>query len=64
MCKDLTKRITEHNRGKTRSTKNGIPWEIVLTEDFYNRRDAYKRERQIKRYKGGQAFKELLRKGG
>jgi len=42
------------------STKCGVPWNLVYTECFSNKTDAWKRERQIKKYKGGKAFKMLI----
>lgn len=57
---NIKQRLSEHNRGKTRSTKSGIPWKMVLVEEYETRVDAVRRERQIKSYKGGEAFKKLL----
>lgn len=59
-CADVDRRIREHNRGKTRSTKSGVPWKLIKTEAFQSKAEAYKRERQIKKYKSGEAFKKLL----
>ena len=56
---DLRKRLIEHNSGKTRSTKAYAPWEIVYTEDFGTKSEAYRREMEIKSYKSGFKFKEL-----
>jgi len=44
-----------------KSTKNFRPWEIVYKEFFDTKQEAYRRELQIKSYKGGQAFKKLLK---
>jgi len=60
--KNLEKRLEQHNSGKIRSTKNGNPWQLVYTEEFRTKHEAYKRELQIKSYKGGQAFKNLIKK--
>lgn len=57
---DLRKRLSKHNSGQVKATKSGIPWRLVYYELFDNRRDAFKRELQIKRYKGGKAFKKLV----
>jgi len=57
---DLLKRLRYHNSGKNKSTKNGIPWRIVMQENYGLKREAWLREHQIKRYKGGQAFKKLV----
>ena len=61
-CANIDIRIKRHNAGYTRSTKYGIPWEIVHTEIFNTRTEAVRRERQIKSYKGGEAFKKLIKK--
>ena len=61
-CVDTAERIKRHNAGRNKSTKNGIPWEIIYTESFTSRQEAYKRELQIKSYKGGEAFKKLIKK--
>jgi len=44
-CKDLTKRIAEHNAGRTPSTKHFVPWEVAYFEIFDTRADALKREK-------------------
>lgn len=59
-CEDLASRLKRHNSNQVRSTKNKGPWKIVYNEEYLNKNDAYARERQIKKYKGGEAFKRLL----
>lgn len=59
-CEDLYVRLTKHNTGHVKSTKNGVPWRVVFSEIYTSRQEAYKRERQIKSYKGGNAFKRLV----
>ena len=54
-------RLQEHNRGKTRSTKSGIPWKVVYVETVENRKIGFGREQQLKRYKSGEALKKLIR---
>ena len=58
---DLEKRIEEHNRGKSPSVKNRGPFKLVFKEVFQDRIKAIERERQIKSYKGGEAFRNLLK---
>ena len=41
--------------------KKYLPWKIVYTETFKTKSEAYKRELQIKSYKGGNAFKKLIK---
>jgi putative endonuclease len=57
---DVERRLAWHNAGKQRSTKSRTPFVIVHTEVFDNKTEALKREKQIKSYKGGNAFKALL----
>ena len=58
---DLVRRLSEHNRGHTKATrlKNAI-WKIIYTEKYVTSIEAKRRERQIKSYKGGNAFKTLI----
>ncbi len=60
VTKDLKQRLRHHNSGANRWTKNKAPWETVYTEDFEDKKSAWFREKQIKSYKGGEAFKKLL----
>jgi putative endonuclease len=57
---DVEARLLFHNSGQQRSTKNRIPFIIILTEQFENRQAALEREKQIKSWKGGNAFKQLI----
>ena len=60
---DIKNRLGKHNKGRVRSTKSKRPFKLVYCEKFDSRQEAYKRERQIKSYKGGEAFKKILRVG-
>jgi len=60
MTSDVKKRLEYHNSGKNRSTKNKGPWQLIYEEVFDNKKSAWLRERQIKSYKGGEAFKKLI----
>lgn len=57
---DHKRRLKEHNNGHNESIKNRKPWKVVREEVFENQQSAYAREKQIKSYKGGNAFKKLL----
>jgi len=57
---NLKRRIDEHNLGKVISTKAYTPWSLVYVENYSFRSDAFEREKQIKSYKGGRAFKSLI----
>ena len=55
-------RLKRHNKGDVVSTRIGAPWTVVYTENFIILENARKREKQIKSWKGGNAFKKLLSK--
>lgn len=59
---DLEKRILAHNKGSNKSTKYGRPWELIYTENCTDKKGAWLRENQIKKYKSGEAFKKLIKK--
>lgn len=56
-------RLRHHNSGANKSTKNKGPWVLVYKEDFLSKSEAWKREHQIKSFKGGKAFKNLINGG-
>jgi len=60
MTISVEKRLKEHNSGKTTSTRKRGPWKLIFTEIQPDRQTAWKREKQIKSYKGGEAFKKLI----
>jgi len=45
---NLENRLEEHNSGETKSIRNGIPWQLIHTEQFETRGEAIKKEKQIK----------------
>ena len=61
-CSDVEARVRFHNSGLQRSTKNRIPFVLVHTETYADKHSAVMREKQIKNYKGGDAFKKLIGK--
>jgi len=61
ITKNLQKRLEFHNKGLQRSTKRKIPYKLIYFEEYSNKREALKREKQLKRFKCGNAFKKLIR---
>ncbi|NQU27033.1 MAG: GIY-YIG nuclease family protein [Candidatus Marinimicrobia bacterium] len=57
---DLSIRTKKHNQGLTRSTKGGVPWELVYTECFSSRSEAMRREYVIKKWKSRKLIEELI----
>jgi len=62
--KDLEERVREHNSAKGRWTRHKGPWILVHSERFNTKAEAFKREQQIKKYKGGRALQKLVVKQG
>ena len=46
---DLQKRLLRHNSGETRSSKHGIPWNVVGYLSFETRSEAMNLEKAIKK---------------
>ena len=59
LTSDLQKRIYEHNRGKTKTTKAFKPWELVYYEEFSTRDEAREREKYFKTGAGRRFLKSL-----
>ncbi len=59
---DLSRRLEEHNRGKTSGMEKGIPWKIVYTREFNTRSEAIRLERYIKK-RGAYRFLDDIRRG-
>jgi putative endonuclease len=49
---DIESRLRRHNSGRVRSTKAYIPWKLVYYEEFSNRSEAMKREKELKTHQG------------
>jgi putative endonuclease len=48
---NLELRVKRHNSGKVLSTRSGIPWRIVLYNEYNTRKEAITIERQMKSLK-------------
>jgi putative endonuclease len=57
---NILDRIKRHNSGRSKATKNFAPWELIYSEEYSTRPLAFRREQEIKSYKGGIKFKKLL----
>ena len=49
ITKDLNNRLKEHNQGKTRATKSGVPWRLEWCREVHDRGEACNLERKIKK---------------
>ena len=57
---DIDRRIAEHNRGKEKFTKTGMPWILVYTEVITDLKTARQREFFIKRQKSRKYIEILI----
>jgi len=57
---DVARRLAFHNAGLQRSTRHITPFKIVLTEEHETRTQALLREKEIKSWKGGYKFHQLI----
>ena len=60
-CEDFDIRFVQHNNGRNKSTKPGIPWEIVYSQTFETRKEAMLLEQRIKK-RGAKRFLLNLKK--
>lgn len=62
---DINKRLTEHNNSEYQLTKytkrNKGPWIIVYFENYNNRINVLKREKQLKSAKGREFIHNLIK---
>lgn len=58
---NLKNRISQHNTGKSASTKPYIPWELMFYESYKSKTDAKRREAYLKTTRGRKALKIMLR---
>ncbi|MBX9733414.1 MAG: GIY-YIG nuclease family protein [Chitinophagaceae bacterium] len=59
-CRDLQKRLFEHNAGRTASIKPFIPFSIVYYETFETLEESVKREKYFKSAAGRRFLKQKL----
>ena|SRR3989344_2303670 len=57
---EIKERLARHNKGDVKSTRHGKPWHIVYTEGYKDMKEGRIREKQIKSWHGGEAFKKLV----
>ncbi len=48
---DLDKRFKEHNAGRVKSTKAGLPWRMIAYKEYFSRSEARWVERSLKHSK-------------
>ncbi|WP_161890244.1 GIY-YIG nuclease family protein [Pontibacter russatus] len=63
-CQDMEVRLEQHNAGRNKSTKAGVPWVLKHTETFEARSTATQRETQIKNKKSRKYIEWLINSAG
>ncbi|GAG04104.1 unnamed protein product [marine sediment metagenome] len=58
---DLRKRFKEHNLGKVKSTKFYRPFILVYYEAYYSKKDAVKREVELKKHCNKESLKKQIK---
>jgi putative endonuclease len=59
-CSNISHRLSEHNAGKTKSTKPFIPWELVYFEEFESQAEAIRREKYFKSAAGRKFLSKVI----
>ena len=58
---DLEGRLKRHNQGRSLYTKGRVPWKLICHEMFESRREAMKREQEIKSKKDRAYLTQMVR---
>jgi putative endonuclease len=58
---DLDRRLSEHARNHTPSTRGRGPWVLVHKEEFGSLIEARRRELEVKRWKSARMIQALIR---
>ncbi len=59
-CADMGVRFQQHNTGRNKSTKSGVPWIIVYQEGYATQPEARRREAEIKNKKSRKYIEWLV----
>ena len=59
-CEDMDVRIVQHNSGRNKSTRHGLPWEIKKIETYTSRSEAVQRELFIKKMKSRKFIEQVI----
>jgi len=59
-CQDFGIRLLQHNSGKNKSTKGGIPWVLKYEEKYETNQEVRKREAAIKKMKSRKYIEQLI----
>ena len=57
---NIERRLEEHNSGKSKSTKYGLPWELEYYKEFEDRSSAMKYENKLKNMKSREYLEKII----
>ena len=60
ICKEISKRLQDHQSGKNRYTKGLRPWRLVHSEEFPDWKEARQQEKYYKSGTGKEQLKKIL----
>ena len=60
---NLQERIRKHYTNHKGFTGSKADWKVVFLEQYNSKKDAYKREREIKKWKSRKMIERLIRNG-
>ena len=60
---NVQRRISQHNKGESKSTDPKRPWTIKRVEEFADINSAYKRERFMKKMKSRKIIEKIINSG-
>jgi len=61
--KDLARRLSEHESGENKSTRNRGPWKLAHVEHFATNAEARRHEQAIKHKKSARYVQQLIASG-
>ena len=61
ITKNFVSRLSKHNKGQVESTRKRKPFVLIYNEELKDYKSARLREIEIKSFKGGIKFKELIK---
>ena len=59
--RDVKNRLKEHNTGKSKFTKAGIPWKMIYQESFQTNQESRRRELFLKSGVGRKFLDQILK---
>ena len=59
---NLDQRLSDHKKGYSKATSFTNDWEVIYSEEYLTRSEAFKRERQLKTAKGRSYLWEIIKK--